>query len=64
MEKLQKTSMEKLCGMPLTVSVLQFKQLLGELPLGHLCPILASAGPNFSSLRHAACNPPLFVSFD
>jgi hypothetical protein len=64
MEKLQKTSMEKLCGMPLTVSVLQFKQLLGELPLGHLCPILASAGSNFSSLRHAACNPSLFVSFD
>ena len=64
MEKLQKTSMEKLCGIPLTVSVLQFKQLLGELPHGHLCPILASAGSNFSSLRHAACSPSLFVSLD
>ncbi len=38
------TSMEKLCGMPLTVSVLQFKQLLGELPQHHLRPVFASAG--------------------
>jgi hypothetical protein len=51
------SSMEQLSGMPLTVSVLQFKQLLGELPQGHLRPVLASAGSNFSSLRHAAYNP-------
>ena len=38
------SSSDKLAGMPLTVSVLQFKQLLGELPHDHLRILLSTAG--------------------
>lgn len=43
-ESSSNSRIEKLHGMPLTVSVLQFKQLLGELPQNHLGALLSSAG--------------------
>jgi hypothetical protein len=49
-------SIEKLSGMSLTVSVLQFKQLLVELPQNHLRSLLGSAGARSSaSSSHVWC---------
>lgn len=43
-ESSSSSRIEKLHGMSLTVSVLQFKQLLGELPPNHLGALLSAAG--------------------